>query len=140
MPELLSCGSILDSTIIKVPHHGSNVEKEESYFFQAVSPQVAVITVSKNNRFGFPAKETLQRLEKVGAQIYKTSDSGAVTISTDGQEVWVETMIGAEAGIYKRAQAIPGHRYQIEAWGKHVRSESPVELLLGVDLAGGEDW
>jgi hypothetical protein len=48
--------------------------------------------------------------------------------------------ISAEAGIYKRAQTIPGHRYQIEAWGKHVRSESPVELALGVGLSGGEGW
>ena len=48
--------------------------------------------------------------------------------------------ISAEAGIYRQAQTIPGHRYQIEAWGKHVRSESPVELSLGVDLSGGEDW
>jgi hypothetical protein len=46
--------------------------------------------------------------------------------------------ISAEAGIYRRAVTIPGHRYRIEAWGKHIRSESPVELFLGVDL--GEDW
>jgi hypothetical protein len=37
-------------------------------------------------------------------------------------------------------KTIPGHRYQIEAWGKHVRSQSPVELSLGVDLTGAEDW
>ena len=48
--------------------------------------------------------------------------------------------VSAEAGISRRAQTIPGHRYQIEAWGKHVQSESPVELSLGVDLAGGGDW
>jgi hypothetical protein len=45
-----------------------------------------------------------------------------------------------EAGIYRQAQTIPGHRYQIEAWGKHVRSASPVVLSLGVDLSGAEDW
>lgn len=48
--------------------------------------------------------------------------------------------ISAEAGIWRHAQTIPGHDYQIEAWGKHVRSASPVELSLGVDLTGGEDW
>ena len=48
--------------------------------------------------------------------------------------------ISAEAGIYRQAGAIPGHRYQIEAWAKHVRSESPVQLSLGVDLTGGGDW
>ena len=48
--------------------------------------------------------------------------------------------ISAEAGIYRLAQAIPGHRYRIEAWGKHIRSASPVELFLGVNLGGGDDW
>lgn len=48
--------------------------------------------------------------------------------------------ISAEAGIYKSAQTIPGHRYRIEAWGKHVRSQSPIELSLGVGLVGEEDW
>ena len=48
--------------------------------------------------------------------------------------------ISAEAGIWRKARTIPGHRYRIEAWGKHVRSASPVELSLGVDLTGGEDW
>jgi len=48
--------------------------------------------------------------------------------------------VSAEAGIYRHAKTIPGHRYRIEAWGKHIRSDSPVELSLGVDLTGGEDW
>ncbi|MBU0491363.1 MAG: hypothetical protein KKA73_19445 [Chloroflexi bacterium] len=48
--------------------------------------------------------------------------------------------IQAEAGILRTAQTIPGHRYQIEAWGKHIHSASPVELSLGVDLTGGQDW
>jgi hypothetical protein len=48
--------------------------------------------------------------------------------------------ISAEAGIYRRAEAVPGHRYRVEAWGKHVRSQSPVELFLGIDLSGGQDW
>lgn len=48
--------------------------------------------------------------------------------------------VSALAGIYRQAQAVPGHRYRIEAWGKHVRSQSPVELSLGIDLTGGQDW
>lgn len=48
--------------------------------------------------------------------------------------------VSAEAGILRPAQTLSGHRYRIEAWGKHIRSESPVELSLGVDLTGGEDW
>ena len=48
--------------------------------------------------------------------------------------------IQAEAGIYRQAQTIAGHRYRVEAWGKHVRSAVPVELSLGIDLSGGQDW
>jgi len=48
--------------------------------------------------------------------------------------------ISAEAGIFRQAETIPSHRYQIEAWAKHVRSQSPVELFLGVDLTSGVDW
>lgn len=48
--------------------------------------------------------------------------------------------IRAEAGIYRHALTVPGHRYRIEAWGKHIRSASPVELWLGVDPTGNEAW
>jgi hypothetical protein len=48
--------------------------------------------------------------------------------------------IKAEAGIYRQAQTISGHRYRVQAWGKHVASASPVQLFLGLDLSGGEDW
>ncbi|MGD9048438.1 MAG: hypothetical protein PVF77_10315 [Anaerolineae bacterium] len=68
---------------------------------------------------------------------YKNLDN--VYSGQRSQEITFD-FISAEAGIYRHAQTIPGHRYQIEAWGKHVRSESPVELSLGVDLTGGENW
>lgn len=48
--------------------------------------------------------------------------------------------INAEAGIYRQAKTIPGHRYRIEAWGKHIRSASPVQLFLGTDPSGGQNW
>jgi hypothetical protein len=49
-------------------------------------------------------------------------------------------IISAEAGTYHLVQTMPGHRYQIEAWGKHIRSESPVQSSLGVDLTGAGNW
>jgi hypothetical protein len=78
---------------------------------------------------GTPASSCLNENKNV-ANIHRGERSQEITFD----------FISAEAGIYRRAQTIPGHRYQIEAWGKHVRSQSPVELSLGVDLAGQEDW
>jgi hypothetical protein len=68
---------------------------------------------------------------------YKNLDN--VHSGERSQEVTFD-FISAEVGIYRQTEMFPGHRYRIEAWGKHVRSQSPVELSLGVDLSGGEDW
>jgi hypothetical protein len=68
---------------------------------------------------------------------YKNIDN--VRSGERSQEITFD-FVSAEAGISKGAQTIPGHHYEIGAWGKHVRSQSPVELSLGVDLSGGEDW
>jgi hypothetical protein len=48
--------------------------------------------------------------------------------------------IATTAGIYRTVSVTPGHRYAISAWGKHIRSASPVELALGIDLSGGQDY
>jgi hypothetical protein len=68
---------------------------------------------------------------------YKNIDN--VRSGERSQEITFD-FVSTEAGIWRNAQTIPGHHYQIEAWGKHVRSASPVELALGVDLTGGGDW
>jgi hypothetical protein len=43
------------------------------------------------------------------------------------------------AGIYRTVSVTSGHRYAISAWGKHIKSASPIELALGIDLNGGQD-
>lgn len=82
----------LESTVLKASHHGS---KSSTYpaFLQAVDPQVAVISVGADNRFGHPADEVMQRLvDWVGdGNIYLTSERGTITFTTDGERLWVET-------------------------------------------------
>lgn len=91
--QLLRYRPMLQSTVLKVPHHGSYAGRIEDYLFQAVSPKLAVISVKRSSQFGFPAPEVVEGLQEVGARIYTTADNGAVTISTDGQDLWVETMV-----------------------------------------------
>jgi len=47
--------------------------------------------------------------------------------------------VDATAGIWRRFQTVQGHRYRVEAWAKHVASQSPVELVIGMDLSGGQN-
>lgn len=86
---LLDSGNRLACTVLKVPHHGSRYILPE--FLEACSPQVTVISVGKYNSFGHPDPETLARLEESPAGIYRTDRDGAVVLSTDGEELWVET-------------------------------------------------
>lgn len=81
--RLLQYGAALKSTVLKVPHHGS--DRFLPAFYQAVSPEVVVISVGARNRFGHPAPAAIQELERLGAKVYRTDRDGAVSITTDGR-------------------------------------------------------
>lgn len=85
MKRLIPYGSILNSNIIKVPHHGADAQEEGEFFFKEVNPKIAIISVAKDNRFNAPSPKTLKLLEGLGAKVYQTEDYGAISVSTDGQ-------------------------------------------------------
>ncbi len=88
--ELLHQEGELESAVLKVAHHGSSTSTCEQ-FLRAVSPRVAVISVGEN-RFGHPSSEVIERLtEQVGNELYLTSERGTITLTTDGENLWVET-------------------------------------------------
>lgn len=74
--------------VLKVAHHGSKNSTSET-FLKEVDAKIALISAGKNNNYGHPHQETLVRLEKAGCKIYKTTESGAITLVTDGKEVAV---------------------------------------------------
>jgi beta-lactamase superfamily II metal-dependent hydrolase len=87
---ILASGPDLRSAILKVGHHGSRSSTGEE-FLAAVDPQIAVISAGADNQYGHPHPEVLDRLEQAGVQIYRTDQSGTITITTDGSTVDVET-------------------------------------------------
>ncbi len=89
--EIRRSGALLNSTVLKVPHHG-NRSSTTSPFLGAVSPNAAVISVGGNSRFGHPHREVVDRLSEVVGQeqVYITADHGAVEFITDGTRLWVK--------------------------------------------------
>ncbi|MCD6178241.1 MBL fold metallo-hydrolase [bacterium] len=73
----------LKSTVLKVAHHGSKSSTDEK-FLKAVLPEVAVIEVGKDNPYGHPHQETLEKLEKYGMKILRTDLNGDIKIFSDG--------------------------------------------------------
>ena len=52
-------------------------------FVEAVRPNISLIGVGENNKFGHPNKDVIERLEKVGSKIYRTDTMGEITVFVD---------------------------------------------------------
>ena len=77
--SLIPLGKWLRSDIMKVPHHGGRTSSSAG-FIKAVDPQAAVISLGKNNSYGHPHTETIERYISAGVRIYRTDIDGAITI------------------------------------------------------------
>ncbi|WP_226680150.1 DNA internalization-related competence protein ComEC/Rec2 [Sutcliffiella horikoshii] len=67
----------LDVDVLKVGHHGSKTSSTNG-FLGTISPDVAIISAGRNNRFGHPHQEVLERLSQVEAEVYRTDLQGAI--------------------------------------------------------------
>lgn len=82
--ESLDSGPLtLASDILKVGHHGSKTSTSQQ-FLNAVSPSMAVIQAGRENRYGHPHQEVLDRLAAAGAKIFRNDLGGDIFIESDG--------------------------------------------------------
>lgn len=80
---LLSQGVDLKATVLKVGHHGSDTSSTVE-FLQAVSPEIALMSMGDNNKFGHPHQSVINRFADLGIQIFRTDLEGSVSVVTDG--------------------------------------------------------
>lgn len=90
--RLTAADGELRADVLKVAHHGSRTSSTRE-FLARVAPHYAVISVAAPSPFGHPHAETLERLREVNAQVLQTSACGAITVSTDGEDLRVETFV-----------------------------------------------
>lgn len=75
--------------ILKVAHHGSKNSSGDE-FLQSVLPSYSIISAARENSYGHPHEETLERLLNAESTILSTQGNGAITIVTDGKKMHVE--------------------------------------------------
>ncbi len=78
---------VTECDVLKVAHHGSSTSSTER-FLQSVKPKVAVISVGKDNEYGHPHQEVIDRLKAVGCgNILRTDELGTIKMVCDGKEI-----------------------------------------------------
>ena len=73
----------LQSTVLKVGHHGSRFSTSEE-FLEKVRPRLALISAGVGNRFGLPSIRTVELLRSNGVTLYRTDCDGTIELVTDG--------------------------------------------------------
>ena len=90
--QLIKSRADLKSDVMVVPHHGSN-HSSSAKFIKAVACRYAIISAGKSNVFHHPHPSVLQRYKEAGASVFRTDQDGAITITTDGNNLQVNTFV-----------------------------------------------
>ncbi len=76
-----------DCDIIQVAHHGSKTSSTPE-FVERARPEVAVVSVGRNNKFGHPDEIVLERFKN--CELYRTDQNGAVIIKVKGKRIRIQ--------------------------------------------------
>ena len=76
--------------VLKVGHHGSNTSSSEN-FLKQIQPKYSVIMVGEGNSYKLPTQDTLDKLQKIGSQIYRTDENGTIQMISNGNIIEVKT-------------------------------------------------
>ena len=83
--------SDLQSTVLKVGHHGSSTATNEE-FLNTVNPQYAVISVGVDNQYEHPHTTVLNTLASHNITTYRTDQDGTIKMITDGTNIEINTL------------------------------------------------
>lgn len=85
---LRNARDMLDVDVLKVAHHGSRTSSSER-FLDAVTPELALVSVGAENAYRHPSPEVMDRLHRRGVRTLRTDLGGTVVVRTDGRRLRV---------------------------------------------------
>lgn len=84
--EIIAKNYDLSADVLKIGHHGSS-SSTSTEFLDKVDPKIAVISCGRNNKYGHPTRNTVNKLKKKNIQIYRTDVDGTVLLTSDGSKI-----------------------------------------------------
>ena len=86
-------GELPDVDVLKVGHHGSKTSTTQA-FLDKVKPEIAVITVGKDNKYHHPNEVVMDRLKAANIKVYRTDECGTIVINSSGHGVSTTSKVG----------------------------------------------
>jgi len=87
--RLIDAGCNLKSDVFKIGHHGAEDASSED-FLDMVKTKIAILSVGKNNRYGYPSDAVIKRFKTKEIPLYRTDVDGTIIIQTDGNIISIE--------------------------------------------------
>jgi beta-lactamase superfamily II metal-dependent hydrolase len=88
--ELPSLSANLNITVYKAGHHGSKYSSGEQ-LLTYIKPEYVIVSAGKDNKYGHPNPEAVERLQKYSKEIISTVDRGTISFVTDGRIIEIDT-------------------------------------------------
>lgn len=87
--SIISLNDNINADVLKAGHHGSSTSTSDS-FLTAVSPKYTIISVGKNNMYGHPSKDIIEKLNKRNIYTLRTDKKNNITFISDGNELKIK--------------------------------------------------
>ena len=91
--ERQAFGPALQAEVLKLGHHGSRTSSGADYL-KVVAPQFGVISAGKDNTYGHPHKEVIERGRAAGVMLANTADNGTMVLETNGDTIEIRRLVG----------------------------------------------
>jgi len=96
--EMVTAGTDLTATVLKVGHHGSRTSTSKA-FLDKVNPKYSVTSVGTDNKYGHPTQEVMDRLKNKGVKVFRTDEQGTIIATSNGKDVSFNVEPGSYKGI-----------------------------------------
>ncbi|MFA9456518.1 MBL fold metallo-hydrolase [Halalkalibacter sp. AB-rgal2] len=137
---MIKRGYELDADVLQLGHHGSSTSTIPA-FLQAVNPSVAIISAGKDNQYGHPHREVVERVSDAEVEMYATFVHGTIVVESDGETLQIRTE--------KDGDVNPSNQQQAEIEGEPLEeqvvesdciniNEATIDLLQEINHIGEE--
>lgn len=77
--------------VLKVSHHGSQYASS-AQFLMKTKPKYAIISVGKDNEYGYPKQVVLDKLKELNTKVYRTDQLGTIMLTSNGQDIEIDNI------------------------------------------------